>query len=264
MADDKQGLDYFLASDAWKDTKVCDWYKVDAYVDHGWLTDQDRKLLHAYGSMAALNPNGGGGFSETDAAWSKFLQVDGEHGKDPMFTADTKAKDIPPPGYDHTPVDGKDYFNPGPQGLPDSDKIPVADPPDVPGGADGANGGPGAISVNTKALETFADNVEALRVMVADANKHTQNIDVLPGGFYVAYQLRKEIMGDGAEKPGLKNDVDQYMKKLDIELANIRDEIRKLVVDYKNTEDLNNLTADKLTAIMNESFSYINSASSNK
>lgn len=259
---DLQGLDYFRASDAWEDTQVADWTKVDAYVDHGWLTEEDREYLHAYGSMVALNPNSSSNdFSETNDAWSKYLDVKEEHGDDPLFNKDVKAEDIPRPEIGDGPKDGEDYSKDGPTEEADAEEPPVADPPAVPGGEDGGNGGPGKISVNTAALKKFADNVESLRVMVENSNTHTANIDILPGGFHAAYELRKKIMGDGQGAAGLKADTEQYVKKLVVSLANIRDEVRKLVVDYDNAEDLNKITTEKLNTIMSDSFKFVGAGS---
>ncbi|MEU6264572.1 hypothetical protein [Saccharopolyspora shandongensis] len=265
MAEELKGLDYFLASDAWKDTKVADWSKIDAYVEHGWLTEQDRKYLHAYGSMVYLNPESSGGFSETDAAWKKYLDVNDKHENDPIFNDETKAEDIPPPDWDDGPKDGKDYHKDGPNDVSGTEKTPVGDVPKVPGdGGDKKKGGDGVISVNTKALAVFADNVEALRVMIGKSKKKTDEVNVLPGGFNVAFKLRDKIMGTGDKDPGLKNNVRNYMDGLDIALANVRDEIRKLIVDYDSTEELNKLTTDKLSKVMGDSFRFIDSSSRSK
>ncbi|MEV6231371.1 hypothetical protein AB0L88_26310 [Saccharopolyspora shandongensis] len=264
MAEELKGLDYFLASDAWKGTKVADWSMIDAFVDHGWLTDQDRKYLHAYGSMVALSPDSSGGFSETDAAWKKYLEVKDEHEDDPQFNDDTKAEDIPPPDWDDGPQDGKDYHKDTPFDVPGDEKTPVGDVPKVPGDDGEKKGGKGVISVNTKALAVFADNVESLRVMISNAKKKTDQVNVLPGGFNLAFKLRDKIMGTGDKDPGLKTNVRNYMDGLDIALANVRDEVRKLIVDYDSTEELNKLTTDKLNKVMRDSFSFIDSSSRSK
>ncbi|RKT86446.1 hypothetical protein SAMN05421805_10692 [Saccharopolyspora antimicrobica] len=260
MAEQKTGLDYYLDSDAWKDTEVADWDKVDAYVEQGWLTEQDREYLHAYGSMVALSPDSAGGFSETDAAWSKYLEVKEEHEDDPLFNEDAKAEEIPPPDWDDGPQDGKDYHQDTPFKVPGTEETPVGEVPDVPGDNGENKGGEKVIGVNTKALKVFADNVESLRDLIAKAKTKTDDVDIKPGGFNLAYQMRGKIMG-AENKAGLKNDVRSYLDELDITLRNVRDEVRKLVVDYDSTEELNKLTAEKLGTIMDDSFKFINSNS---
>ena len=257
MAENLQGLDYFLDSDAWQDTDVADWAKVDAYVDNGWLTEQDRDYLHAYASMVALNPDSAGGFKETDAAWEKYLDVNKEHKNDPLFDGDTKAGDIPPPDFDDGPQDGKDYYQDTPGGLDGLDEEPIPDVPKVPGDEGDGKVGKDVIKVNTKALKVFADNVDELRTMINGAKVKTDEVHILPGGFTRAFMLRDKIQAESGENPGLKNSVRDYMDQLEIVLENIRDEVRKLVVDYDNTEDLNKLTTDKLNSVMSDSFDYI-------
>ena len=262
---EKQGLDYFLASDAWKDDQNHDWNKIDYYVHKGYLTPHDRDLLHAQGSMNVLNPSGGG-FPEVDAAESKYQDVNDKHGDDPIFSKDTSADKIPGADFDQNPQDGVDYGSkppPGVAGVVDAPKVP--DVPDVPGGGgDNAGGGQGKISVNTQALKKFAENIDSLRQMIADAAKQTDQVDVKPGGFNAAYQLRDKINGSGDKTPGLRNDVRLYMDKTNKTLEHIRDEVRKMVADYDKSEDLNKLNADKLNQIMNESFSAIDQSSSSQ
>ncbi|MFR9727733.1 hypothetical protein ACL03H_00790 [Saccharopolyspora sp. MS10] len=260
MAEELTGLDYWLSLDDWQDTDYADWTKLDAYVEMGWMTEQDRDYVQAAGSMAAMNQSGGG-FPEVDAAWSKYLDVKDEHAGDPMFNSSAGAEEIPPPDYDSTMEEGVDYDQDTPFDIEGMEETPVADVPDVPGDEGEGKTGDGVVAVNTRALEVFADNVDSLRRMIADSKVKTDEVNILPGGFHAAYVIRDEIMGDGGSRPGLKNDVRFYLDKLEIALENVRDEVRKLVVDYDNTEDLNALTTDKLNGIMNESFGYINSSS---
>ena len=111
--------------------------------------------------------------------------------------------------------------------------------------------------------DRFSENVEALRVMIVNANKHTDDVDIKPGGFPAAYKLREQIMTGGEESDagGLKDEIHTYMYSLAEQLGNLRDKTKKLAADYEKEEELNKLTADKLTNIMNDPFTYINQMS---
>lgn len=245
---EKTGLDYWLESDAWKDTQVADWSAIEYYVDEGLLTERDRDLLHAYGSMVATSPDGVNDIDEVNDAWSKYLDVKEEHPVDEIEVED--------PDIEDGPKDGEDYSKDSPVDVPGEDKIEVAETPEVPGGGDGNKGGDKVIAVNTKALRKFAENVEALRVMIADSKKHLADVDVKPGGFNAAYTLRDKVNG-----AGLKGDYEKYMYSLAQELGELSEATKTMLADYEKAEDLNKLSAEKLTNIMNGPFSYINNTS---
>lgn len=256
MAGDEWDIEYWKDSDAWKEDPNTNWALVDRYVELGYLTPEERDLLHAESSITysdmPLDQ-----FPEVDAAREAWVDAQDEHGDDPEFAEDSSS--LPKPKFDDGPVEGNDYG-----ASPDSGEIATAEPPDVPRGGGEGKGGDGAVAVNTQALRTFAENVEALRVMIEDANKETQKVDVKPGGFHLAYKLREKIMGSWAgdgNVTGLKHEVDSYMRHLEIGLRNVSEEVRKLVVDYDNTEDLNKLTTSKLDSIMQETSEFINSGS---
>ncbi|ALG12016.1 hypothetical protein [Kibdelosporangium phytohabitans] len=259
--DGKTGLEYFLASDAWKQApQFAEWDKIDVYVEKGWLTERDRDLLHAYGSMAVLSggEGGGGGFPETDAAWSKYLDVKEKHKNDPLFNRDADGE-VKPPDQDKTPED--DGKLGGDHTKHEEYKIKPGEPPPVPGGADGKHGGKDSVSVNTASLKKFGENMLLLRDMVETSRKNLKDVHILPGAFPTAFALRDAVngaAGTGDKKGGLKGDSESYMTNLEIEFRQIKEAIDKVIREYDTVEKLNGLTADKLTVLMNEPFSYIN------
>ncbi|MEV5543059.1 hypothetical protein AB0L13_40190 [Saccharopolyspora shandongensis] len=250
----------WINSDAWKQDPNTNWSKLDYYVNQGYMTPEERDLCRAYESLVYSDqPTGSwengeyrGDYKAANDAWVKFGKVEDEHRDDKVFDKDNP--DLPPPKYNEKGPDGT--YKPPP--------IEVPPPPKVPGDSgDGKFKGPGKIAVNTQALKTFADNLDKIREdLLKPAKGKVKDLDVKPGGFKLAYDLRHSITtGSGNTDKGLKTDLDQYTGDLDIQLANIRDEVRKLVTDYNNTEDLNKLGADKLNSIMTESFSYIDGGS---
>lgn len=251
----------WISSDLWKQDTDTNWAELDYFVGQGYMTPHERDLCHAYESLVYSDqPTGNwengeynGSYKAANEAWVKFGTVETEHKDDPVFG---NSPDLPPPTYDHN----------GPTSDYNPPVVDVPLPPKVPGdGGDGKFNGPGKISVNTQALKTFADNLETLRTSLAQsAGAKVKDLDIKPGAFSVAYAMRRRIAysANNADKV-LKNDLHEYFRGLDIELANIRDAVRKLVADYDNTEDLNKLGADKLNTIMTEPFSYIDQNAQN-
>ncbi|MFD9895274.1 hypothetical protein ACFWY9_38540 [Amycolatopsis sp. NPDC059027] len=254
----------WINNDAWKKDTDINWDRLDYYVERGYLTPEERDLVHAYASLKESGESPGtyssgqrfGGKSEYSGSYKsaldaelKFVKVDDEHKKDPEF--DKKDPKISAPKNGVPPPDGSNYHAP-PVNLPEAPKVPGAE-------GDGHFNGKDRIAVNTQALSIFADNIDKLRSELVDPLKvKTNDLDVRPGGFNVAYKLRQKITtGKGDSDPGLKTNLSKYVTELSAQLGNIRDEVRKLVADYDNTEDLNKLGAEKLNTIMNDSFSYI-------
>ncbi|WP_076988022.1 hypothetical protein [Actinosynnema sp. ALI-1.44] len=249
----KAGLDYWIASDLYKQNNNINWEKVDVFVEKGWLTERDRDLLHALGSMAkaGFQPKDDPAFKDVFTTRTKLDKVTEEHKDDPLFSRDAKGE---VEGPKHSPEpDGK-----GPHDKhKDPSKYKKEDPPPVPGGADGKNVGKDAVSVNTAALQKFAANMLALRDMISHSRGHLKDVNILPGAFPKGFQLRERVNGT-SPATGLKGETDSYLHGLEIEFRQIQETVLKLVKEYDSVEKLNNLTADKLTAVMNEPFSYIN------
>ncbi|MGP4014996.1 hypothetical protein [Saccharopolyspora sp. 5N708] len=261
MADDPQGLDYWLESDAWQDTQFADWPKLDGYVDNGYMAPHERDLIQAQASMAALNPGGGaGGFPEVDAAWEKYLQVDEQHSDDPEFNEDLPADQIPAPNYGGGFDENKDYYPRLPHTeLSDEQKPAKPTAPNVPGAKGEGGGGEGKVEVNTEALKTFGTNVSTLRDIISGARGVVEGIDVKPGAFHNAYELRGKVMGaeDGG---GLKASVLDFMTNTTEALTDIDTDIQEIARQYTTTEDLNGLEGTKLEEMMAESFTTIDNS----
>ncbi|WP_433794797.1 hypothetical protein [Actinoplanes sp. CA-252034] len=114
------------------------------------------------------------------------------------------------------------------------------------------------VAVNTAALEWFAK--EVLQKITGPGNVLLSTVDQLnlvdpkPGGFARAEVLRQAIVGATAQDGGVKGDMKDMLVNMNTSLIAVADALLKMAGDYKNLEELNKLTNDKLNEIMGESF----------
>jgi hypothetical protein len=242
-----RGLDYWKASDAWKTVgdDVADWDAIDSYVDVGFLTSEERDLLHAFGSMvAASDENYPEKFPEMSAAWDHYQDL----------TQHQDTKDIKSPEFTE-PLPDVNYYDKVAPGKWSGEVPPpnLADPPKVPG-AHGEKGG--AMAVNTEALMLFGTNMLQLKGMIDTSVGYVDLVNVKPGVFYDGIVLRDKVMG-ADQTPGLKYDTRDFMRNAAETLWDLNTEITKLVRDYDTVEELNGISTQKLEKIMAESYSDI-------
>ncbi|MGW4826376.1 hypothetical protein ACWEOG_02250 [Amycolatopsis japonica] len=122
--------------------------------------------------------------------------------------------------------------------------VPAA-PPVVRNGTNGA-----ATTVDVPAMNNFASALEQLEGPLREAISQLRTVDVHPGAFYHANQIRSKVNGTG--DTGLKA---SYLASLDSVLEgvmDIRNGIRTLSQKYQSTEDQNKVTAEDVQQQMKE------------
>lgn len=130
----------------------------------------------------------------------------------------------------------------------------------VPPPPKGKGTGGGDISVSTTALKTFAGNLRQVRGVLTEAREKLQGVDVRPGAFYDANQLRVKTLGGESSKKGLVPTTLEYLTNVIGALQVIADEVEGLVRDYDTAEEFNGLTAVDLGEHMTDSTRYIGKA----
>jgi hypothetical protein len=136
---------------------------------------------------------------------------------------------------------------------------PPPEAPKVPNEGGGKSGKDG-VAVSTEALRTFAKNIVMLRDAVVASSKYVKEVDIRPGAFGGAFQLKKDIQGSGSG--GLRDDTYKYMTQVVVaSLEQLEKDILKLAIDYDSTEELNKLEAEKLTNLLRVTFATIDADS---
>jgi hypothetical protein len=135
---------------------------------------------------------------------------------------------------------------------------PVGDMPKVPNEDTVAPADHDVLTVNTVALRKFANNLATLQEHIDTSAKYVNLVDVKAGNFGAGYALTKVInLPDG----GLQADTYAFMSSVKETLFDVRTAIANLIKAYDDTEELNNLTGDKLADLLSEPFSDINDLS---
>jgi hypothetical protein len=123
-----------------------------------------------------------------------------------------------------------------------------ADAPSAPqqgdpsGGAPTAPAIPGKTSVDTPSLDLFAANLNELITPLKQAYSDLEDVDVQPGAFYHADQIRNQINGvDGTS--GLKSQYQQVLTDLVTGLTDTVAAVQKMSRKYSSVEDLNKASA---------------------
>ncbi|MFJ5521226.1 hypothetical protein ACIQB4_29845 [Streptomyces griseoluteus] len=121
-------------------------------------------------------------------------------------------------------------------------------PPKVPGGS-GADGG---TSVNTPSMALFADNVNDLLPQLKDALARLQKVQVEPGAFYHANQIRLKVNGANADS-GLKGQYIKVLQDLIQSVGDLRTGVKELAAKYVSLEEANNMESTVLKRAMQAS-----------
>ncbi|WP_258342259.1 hypothetical protein [Saccharopolyspora gregorii] len=262
---DKQGIDYWRDSDAWKDTDYADWNKIDAFVEEGYMTEDERDLIQARGSAAALGQISSPG--ETDDSWEKYLDLKEEYKDDPRFGENGNAEDLPKPdGEGEGPNEDTDYVDQLDWGLGDDETPPgVEDPPKVPKYDNEGKEGDEVV-VSTEALKTFAQNMLKLKAMITPAKDYVSDVEILPGAFANAYRLRDRVMGSSGENgsAGLKTAIYDFLHNTERGFDFLEEDLARVLKEYAEAEDLNKVAGSDFDAIMAKAYSYIGETESGK
>ncbi|MDT0464427.1 MULTISPECIES: hypothetical protein [Streptomyces] len=119
-------------------------------------------------------------------------------------------------------------------------------PPNVPGGS----GNPGSgTSVDTPSMLLFADNIDKLIQPTRDAASVLQKVQVEPGAFYHANQIRTKVNGPNADA-GLKEQYIKVFQDLAQGLGDLRDGVKALAQQYTTLEDAGRMKATDLQNAM--------------
>ncbi|MEV7393539.1 MULTISPECIES: hypothetical protein [unclassified Streptomyces] len=119
-------------------------------------------------------------------------------------------------------------------------------PPNVPGGS----GNPGSgTSVDTPSMLLFADNIDKLIQPTRDAAGVLQKVQVEPGAFYHANQIRTKVNGPNADA-GLKEQYIKVFQDLAQGLGDLRDGVKALAQQYTTLEDAGHMKATDLQNAM--------------
>jgi len=124
----------------------------------------------------------------------------------------------------------------------------VATPP-VPKGTAGS----GTTQVDTPSMLLFAANIEQLLGPVKRAQLALKNVQVAPGAFYHANQLRSKVAGEG--NGGLKGSLLTVLDDLEDGLTELCRGVRLLGKQYDTTEEQNRITAQQLEEHMHGALS---------
>ncbi|GLY00701.1 hypothetical protein [Actinoplanes sp. NBRC 101535] len=114
------------------------------------------------------------------------------------------------------------------------------------------------VAVNTAALEWFAK--EVLQKLTGNGNillstmEQLKTIDPKPGAFARAEVLRQAIVGATGQDGGVRGDMADMLYNMNNALIAVADALLKMAGEYKNLEELNSMTTEKLTEIMGDSF----------
>lgn len=108
----------------------------------------------------------------------------------------------------------------------------------------GTGGSAGTTSVDTPSMLRFADNIEQLLNPCKRAQLGLKNVQVAPGAFFHANQMRSKVSGDGSG--GLKDSYLRILDDLTDGLTDLCSGIRLLAKNYDTTEEQNGMAAKDL------------------
>lgn len=125
----------------------------------------------------------------------------------------------------------------------------------------GPNNTKGDLAVSHEAINYFIKSLGAVagdgNGILLDARKTLGEINPRPGGFARAEIMRQRVRGASADDPGLQGDTMALMVTVHEALFDLQSNLRTLLNTYKDAEDFNSLTADKLDDVMDDSWSKI-------
>ena len=159
-----------------------------------------------------------------------------------LLPKDDKTPPPAPPKPEH--YDGGTKVESG-HGTPPTPKD-TFQPPKVPGGSGKSDSG---TSVDTPSMELFAGNIDLLIKPAREAAKDLQLVQVEPGAFYHANQIRTKVNGPNADS-GLKEQYIKVFQDLAQGLGDLRDGVRQLAKQYTTLEDAGKMKATDLQSAM--------------
>jgi hypothetical protein len=128
-----------------------------------------------------------------------------------------------------------------------SDSKPMPEAPDT----DGSDGN--SIRIDTDILEKFANNVMLLDGFLDLALTELAKVNIAPGVFGAGTHLHGVYVGT-AEAQGLHGNLVAFIKSLKETFYDIKADVGNMVLDYKTTEDIAEMTSEQLEAAFKESF----------
>ncbi|MEU5941298.1 hypothetical protein ABZ807_19395 [Micromonospora sp. NPDC047548] len=191
-------------------------------------------------------------------AYDQAQQPETSSGYNPSDQDQTPPPPVKPDEVVTTPSNDHQYDQTSTGAKDPSTIKPVGDMPKVPDEDTVAPADQDVLTVNTAALQKFADNLAKLQEHIDTSAKYVNLVDVKAGHFGAGYALTKAInLPDG----GLQADTYAFMGSVKETLFDVRTAIANLIKDYDDTEELNNLTGDKLADLLREPFGDINNLS---
>ena len=156
----------------------------------------------------------------------------------------------PPAGFDS----GKDYVpKPGSQFKPPDGVKPWS----------GADNKKGDLAVSHEAINYFIKSLGAVagdgHGILLDARGVLDKIDPRPGGFARAEVMRQRVRGAGPDDPGLQGDTMHLLGRVHSALFDLQANLKTLLNNYKDAEDFNSLTSDKLDKVMDDTWDKVDS-----
>ncbi|WP_326782884.1 hypothetical protein [Streptomyces sp. NBC_00151] len=106
-------------------------------------------------------------------------------------------------------------------------------------------------SVDLPALDHLAEAVGALETPLRNALDSLGNVDVRPGGFYHANQIRAKVTGQDGDA-GLVQSYSMTLTNLIEGIVDIRDGLRRLREEYAKAERDASISAADVTQAMKE------------
>jgi hypothetical protein len=128
-----------------------------------------------------------------------------------------------------------------------TDKTPMPAAPST----DGSSGN--SIRIDTETLEKFANNVMLLDNVLDLALAELAKVNIAPGIFGAGTNLYGVYVGKG-EAQGLHGNLLAFIKSLKETFYDIKADMDNMVLDYKTTEDIAEMTSDQLEAAFKETF----------
>lgn len=178
------------------------------------------------------------------AAWDWYQkQIEPDHWKAHVFAyREKEGEKLVTPPEDFDPE--KPYMAKDSTGF---------DPPDIKPFS-GESGSAGSIAVSTDAINHL---IEVLGIvapdgsgMMFDARADLDQVNVRPGAFAKAEFLRTSVMGTSPAEGGLRGETMTLLLNTHLAIFAVREDLVALLKTYKNGEELNTLTVDKLDDAM--------------
>jgi len=180
--------------------------------------------------------------------WDKLVEDFKKHATDPS--------NVNPPGFNDKPDWIDDSKNPTNSGF---------DPSGIKTSFTGDSASTSGTAVNTAALEWFANDF--LGAITGEGHMLLQTADLVgqinpkPGAFARAEVLRQAIVGATAQDGGVKGDTKDMLINMNTTLLAMKEALLKMAKQYRDVEELNGLTTDKLNEYLGDSFQGLNGIS---